>query len=154
MHAFYGYSYSENAIYQCEPTANLWDIVQYIVLHPLFSTKAFLIKLFENFGEQVEDFFNVTSDSFVKNSAIQPKSNIAFKLKYFNLLNVAVIPLVWLYHFSGIPILCENSSYSLKAHWRANCPTWHCQVWHVLSFSYISRPVLLKADKSSWSTSQ
>ena len=94
MHAFYGYSYSENAIYQCEPTANLWDIVQYIVLHPLFCTKAFLIKLFENFEEQVEDFFNVTSDSFVKNSAIQLKSNIAFKLKYFKLLNVAVIPLV------------------------------------------------------------
>ena len=27
-----------------------------------------------------------------------------------------------------------------------NCPTWHHQVWHVLSFSCISLPVLLKID--------
>ena len=33
------------------------------------------------------------------------------------------------------------------------CPTWHYQVWHVLSFSNISRPVLLKFNMSSWSTS-
>ena len=37
---------------------------------------------------------------------------------------------------------------------RANyCPIWHCQVWHVLSFSNISLRVLLKFDMSSWSTS-
>ena len=34
-----------------------------------------------------------------------------------------------------------------------HCPTWHYQVWHVLSFSNISFPVLLKFDMSSWSTS-
>ena len=39
--------------------------VQYIVLHPLFSTKAFVI-LFKNFEEQIEDFFNVTIDSLVR----------------------------------------------------------------------------------------
>ena len=39
---------------------------EYIVLHPLFNTKAFLIKLFKNFEQQVEDFFNVISDSLVK----------------------------------------------------------------------------------------
>ena len=50
----------------CDPTANMLDIVRYIVLHPLFSTIAFLIKLFKNFKEQVEDFFNVASDSLVK----------------------------------------------------------------------------------------
>ena len=42
------------------------DIVHYIILHPLFSTKAFLIILFKNFKEQVEDFFKVISDSLVK----------------------------------------------------------------------------------------
>ena len=46
--------------------ANILDIVQYIVFHPLFSIKAFLIKLFKNFEEQLEDFFNVISDSLVK----------------------------------------------------------------------------------------
>ena len=35
-----------------------------------------------------------------------------------------------------ILIHCENSPYSEKVHLRANCPKWHCQVWHVLSFSY------------------
>ena len=43
--------------------ANILDIVQYFALHPLFSTKAFLINLFKNFEEQVEDFRNVTIDS-------------------------------------------------------------------------------------------
>ena len=38
---------------------------EYIVLHPLFSTNAFLIKLFKNFEEQGEDFFTVISDSLV-----------------------------------------------------------------------------------------
>ena len=46
--------------------ANILDIVQYTVLHPLFSTKAFLIKLFKNFEEQVEYFFNVIGNSLVK----------------------------------------------------------------------------------------
>ena len=46
--------------------ANILDIVQHILLHPLFSATAFLIKLFKNFEEQVEDFFNVTTDSLVK----------------------------------------------------------------------------------------
>ena len=32
------------------------DIAQYIVLHPLFSTKAFVIKLLKNSEELVEDF--------------------------------------------------------------------------------------------------
>ena len=82
MHAFYSYSYCENAIWQCDQTANVMDTVQYTVLHPLFSTKAFLIKLFKNFQEQVEDFFNVSSHSLVKkNSAIQFQSNKAVKLK-------------------------------------------------------------------------
>ena len=36
----------------------------------------------------------------------------------------------------------ENSSLSLKVHLRSNCPTWQCQVWHVLSFSYISPPAV------------
>ena len=48
------------------PTANILDTVQYIVLHRLFSTKVFLIKLFKSFEEQVEDFFNGTSDSLAK----------------------------------------------------------------------------------------
>ena len=30
MHAFHFYSYSENAFKQCNPTANILDIVQYI----------------------------------------------------------------------------------------------------------------------------
>ena len=46
-----------------------WNIVQYIVLHPLFSTKAFLIKLCKHFEDQVENFFNVTSDCLVKKLA-------------------------------------------------------------------------------------
>ena len=66
MHAFYSYSYSESAVWQCDTTVNVLDIVQYIVLHPLFSTKALQIKLFKNFEKQVEDFFNVTSDISVK----------------------------------------------------------------------------------------
>ena len=65
MHAFYSYSCSEITIQQCDPTTTTLDIAQYIVLHPLFSTKAFLIKSFKNFEEQV-DFFNVTSDSVAK----------------------------------------------------------------------------------------
>ena len=40
--------------------------IQCIVLHPLFSTTVFLIKLFKNFEEQGEDFFNVISDSLIK----------------------------------------------------------------------------------------
>ena len=36
-----GYACPENAILQCDPTANILDIVQYIVLHPLLSTKVF-----------------------------------------------------------------------------------------------------------------
>ena len=56
MHAFYSYSYSENAIERRDPTVNTLDIVLYIVLHPLFSTKAFFINLFKNFEEQVENF--------------------------------------------------------------------------------------------------
>ena len=56
MHAFYSYSYSENALQQCDPTANILNIVRYIEFYPLFSLKAFLIKLFKNFEEQVEDF--------------------------------------------------------------------------------------------------
>ena len=65
MHALYSDFYSENAISQCDPTANLFDVVQYIVLNSLFSTKAFLIKLFKNFKEQAEGFCTVTSDSLV-----------------------------------------------------------------------------------------
>ena len=48
----------------------------------MFSTKAFFKKLFKNFEEQVEDFFNVTSDSLVKNSAVQLESKKAIKLKF------------------------------------------------------------------------
>ena len=51
--------------------ANILEILQYVVLHPLFRTRAltraFLVKLFKNFKEQVEGFLNVTSDSSVKN---------------------------------------------------------------------------------------
>ena len=71
MHAFYSHSYSENAIRRSNPTVNILDIVQYIVLHPLFNTKAFFIKLLKNFEEQVEGFLNVTGDSLVKT---QPSS--------------------------------------------------------------------------------
>ena len=92
MHAFYCYFYWKNAISQCDSSANILDIVKNIALHSLFSTKTFLIKLFENFEEQVECFFNVTSDSLAKNSAIQLISNKAIKLKHFNALNVGVIP--------------------------------------------------------------
>ena len=92
IHAFYNYSSSENAIYQCEPTANILDIAQYIVLHALFTTIAFLIKLFKNFKEQVEDFFNVTSDSLVKNSANQLKSNKAIKLRCFKVFKCCINP--------------------------------------------------------------
>ena len=65
MHVFYSYCFYENTIQQCDPTANTLNIVQYIVLHPLFSTKAFLIKSFKKFEEQVEDFLKVTNDSLV-----------------------------------------------------------------------------------------
>ena len=41
------------------------DIIQYIVLHPLFSTKAFLIKMFKTLEEYV-DFLNITGYSLVK----------------------------------------------------------------------------------------
>ena len=41
-------------------------IVRYIVLNPLFSSIAFLIKLFKNFEELVEDFFSVISGSLGK----------------------------------------------------------------------------------------
>ena len=40
----------------------------------------------------------------------------------------------------------------LKVHLRANGPAWHYQVWHVLSFPYISLPELLKFDMFSWNT--
>ena len=69
---------------------NIGYCIQYVVLHPLFSTQAFVIILFKNFEEQVEDFFNVTS--LAKNSASQLKFNKAIKLKYFNILNARVIP--------------------------------------------------------------
>ena len=113
------------------------DIVQYIVLHPL-STKIFLMKLFKNFQEQEEDFLNISSDSLVKNSAIQLKSYQAIKLKYFKVINVGVIPQIWLSYFPVIQIHGENSSYSLKVHLRANCPTRHCKIRHVLSFMRFS----------------
>ena len=66
MHAFYSSSYYENVIKQCDPTVNMLNIVQYVVLNQLFSKTTFLIKLSKNFDEQVEGFFNVTSDSSVK----------------------------------------------------------------------------------------
>ena len=53
MHTFYSYSYSVDAVQQCNIAANILDIVQYIELHPLFSTKAFFEKLFKNFEKQV-----------------------------------------------------------------------------------------------------
>ena len=57
--------------------------------------KSFLSKIFKIFEEQVEDFFIVTSDSLVKKSSnLQLKSNKPFKLKYFKVLNVGLIPLV------------------------------------------------------------
>ena len=65
MHTFYRHSYSEKAIQQCSPTAKVSDIVQYIVLHPLFSRKAFLMKLFKSFEEPIYNFFIVTSNSLV-----------------------------------------------------------------------------------------
>ena len=51
-------------------------------------------------------------------------------------------------HFSGkslVPpqIILSSYGHGLKVHLRANCPTWHCQVWHVLSLSYISLSVLV-----------
>ena len=54
--------------------------------------KVFLINLFKNFEEQGEDFFNVIATVQQKYSAIQLKSNEAINLKYFNVLNVAVVP--------------------------------------------------------------
>ena len=46
--------------------------IGYCILHPLFSAKAFLIKLFKNFEEQVVCFLNATGDSYAKKkSAIQ-----------------------------------------------------------------------------------
>ena len=50
--------------------ANILDIVQYIVLHPLFSIKAFLIKLFKNFEKQVKDFFEVKDAKKLEKDAI------------------------------------------------------------------------------------
>ena len=66
MQAFYNHSFFENAVKQCGLTVNMCSILQYIVLHPLFNTKAFLIKWLKNFEEQVDGFFNVTGDSSVK----------------------------------------------------------------------------------------
>ena len=63
--------------------ANILDIVQYFVLHPLFSAKAFLTNLLKNFEEQVEDFRNFTGDSLAKKPGIQLKSVKAIKLMYF-----------------------------------------------------------------------
>ena len=74
---------SENAISQCDPTANILNMVQYIVLHPLFSTKAFLIKLFKNFEEQAEDFFNVISDSLLKISDDRWQKVLGILLKIY-----------------------------------------------------------------------
>ena len=66
------------------------DTVQYIVLHPLFSLKALLIKLFKNFEEKVKDFFNVTDDSLAKkkqkNLVFHLKCQKAIKLNYFIVL--------------------------------------------------------------------
>ena len=55
--------------------------------HPVFiiQHESSLIKLFKYFEEQVEDFFDVTSDSLVKKT--RPSS-----FKYFNV--VGAIPLV------------------------------------------------------------
>ena len=49
-------------------------------------------------------------------------------------------------HFSNRPLI--NTIFQTNF-----CPTWHYQVWLVLSVSNISLPVLLKFDMSSWSTS-
>ena len=46
--------------------ANILDIARYIVSYPLFSAKAFWIKLFKNFEEQVEGFLNFAEDNLVK----------------------------------------------------------------------------------------
>ena len=51
------------ARYMQDFTANILDIVLYIVLHPLFSTKVFLIKLLQNSKDQVESFLNGTGGS-------------------------------------------------------------------------------------------
>ena len=82
--------------------ANLMEIVQYIVLHPSFSTKGFLIKLFKNFEEQVQGFLNLTG---VKLTAIQLKSSIAIKLKHFNNLSVGVTSLSL-----TLLLLCDTNS--------------------------------------------
>ena len=65
MHAFYSHFYSENAILQRDPTANILDM--YNMLHYIhYSAIAFLTKLFKNFKEQIKSFLNATGDSLVK----------------------------------------------------------------------------------------
>ena len=90
---------------------------------------------------QIEDFFNVTSDSL----------EVLQRLKcWSNPINLTLLL------FCDTNIYCENSSCSSKAHLRANFPTWYCQVWHVLSFfisAYRDRYILFKFDMFSWSTS-
>ena len=83
--------------------------VEYCITSIIYN-KAFLIKLFKNFEEQEEDFFNVSSDSSVKNSAIQLEANKTIKLKYFNVLNVGVPNFVKFYlSFIYLPILKISS---------------------------------------------
>ena len=47
--------------------ANMLDIVQYIVLHPLFSIITFYTELFKNFEEQVNGFSQRHRWQFSKN---------------------------------------------------------------------------------------
>ena len=77
MDAFYSYSSSENGqqIGYCT-VCSITSIIRHYSFY----------KLFKNFEEQVEGFPNVTGDSLVL------KSIKAFNLKYFNVLNVGVIP--------------------------------------------------------------
>ena len=52
------------------------------------------------------------------------------------------------------PIQCENLSSSYEGLFTvgANCPKWRPQVWHVLSFPYISLLPLEKCDMFCCST--
>ena len=70
------------------------DVIQFncitCCITSIIQHESFLSKIFQKLWRG-KYFFNVTSDSLIKNSAIQLKSNKAIKLKYFNVLDVWVI---------------------------------------------------------------
>ena len=84
MHAFYSYSYCENATWQFDPTANIMDIVCTVYcIASIIQHESFLYRIVQKLSRASTRFFQRLKRQFSKkNSAIQLKSNRAIKLKY------------------------------------------------------------------------